>query len=190
VALHLERSDGEPARGEAFYCSATINLLGAALVRRHPSIADFAFDAFAKSLDIRRMAVPTMPTPNHQMYLGGGVRLRARDFAKLAQVALDHGTWRGRRVVSADWLATATAAHAGMNNEPDNYGYGWWRKHYQVGGRTLDAFLASGNGGQVAMAIPALDLAITMNAGNYSGWKDVGALLDKLVTTIAGASKP
>ncbi len=47
---------------------------------------------------------------------------------------------------------------------PAHYGYLWWVKEdYPWNGGTVRAFFAAGNGGQIAMAIPDLDLG-----GNYS----------------------
>ena len=162
--LPMARAPGD----KALYCSATINLLGAVLVAHHHVVADDFFDEFAAPLDISRAAIVLMP--DGRAYLGGGVRLRARDFLKVAQLAVDRGEWRGRRIVSADWIANATAAHASIT-DPDDYGYGWWRIHYTVGGRAIDAVYASGNGGQLAIAVPALDIAIAITAGNYNNAK-------------------
>ncbi len=39
---------------------------------------------------------------------------------------------------------------------------------YPYQGRTLQAFYAGGNGGQVVMGIPALDLVVAFYGGNYS----------------------
>ena len=52
----------------------------------------------------------------------------------------------------------------------DPAGYGWWRKTYG----DAEAFYASGNGGQIAMAIPKHQLVIVFQAGNYNAapiWK-------------------
>jgi CubicO group peptidase (beta-lactamase class C family) len=48
------------------------------------------------------------------------------------------------------------------------YGYLWWNIEYPYKQRKLRAFFAGGNGGQLAMAIPELDLVIATYAGNYS----------------------
>ena len=39
---------------------------------------------------------------------------------------------------------------------------------YPYQGRTVRAFFAGGNGGQISMAIPDLDLVIAFTGGNYS----------------------
>jgi hypothetical protein len=51
------------------------------------------------------------------------------------------------------------------------YAYLWWVIDYPFEGRTIRAYFASGNGGQIAMAIPELDMALGFWAGNYN---DIG----------------
>ena len=47
-------------------------------------------------------------------------------------------------------------------------GFLWWVAAYPYKDRTVTAFFAGGNGGQVVMGIPELDLAIAFYGGNYS----------------------
>ena len=48
------------------------------------------------------------------------------------------------------------------------YGYLWWNIEYPYKDRKLRAYFAGGNGGQVVMVIPELDLVIAAYGGNYS----------------------
>ena len=48
------------------------------------------------------------------------------------------------------------------------YGYLWNSYDYPYRGRSVRAIFAGGNGGQVFMAIPELDLVIGFTGGNYS----------------------
>jgi CubicO group peptidase (beta-lactamase class C family) len=79
---------------------------------------------------------------------------------------MDGGRWHGSQIVSAEWARRSveplTKIGSGM------YGYLWWLADYPYRGRTVRAFFAGGNGGQIAMGIPELDLVIAFNGGNYS----------------------
>jgi CubicO group peptidase (beta-lactamase class C family) len=47
------------------------------------------------------------------------------------------------------------------------YGYLWWVTDVPYRSRTVRAFFAGGNGGQIVMGIPELDLVIAFYGGNY-----------------------
>jgi CubicO group peptidase (beta-lactamase class C family) len=172
-----------PAGQVGAYCSMTINLIGAVLAGANTRASQVWLperlrDDLLAPLDITHYYMNLMP--DGQGYLGGGLHVRTRDLAKLAQLLLDGGTWRGKRVVSAAWAQAAIASHASLN-VPDDYGYGWWRTHYDVDGTRYEAFYASGNGGQLAIAIPALALVVTFNAGNYNNFATWRQFIEDLV---------
>jgi CubicO group peptidase (beta-lactamase class C family) len=181
-SLPFIRDPGE----KAVYCTGAINLIGAVLARKTGRWLPELFDAWiARPLDITAYHWNLMPTG--EGYLGGGARLRPRDFAKLAQLVVGRGTWLGRRVVSEAWIATATAAHASINTEHD-YGFGWWRRRYQVADRAIDIVYASGNGAQLAIAVPQLDLVISVTTGNYGQGAIRRQILDTWVPMILAAA--
>ena len=98
--------------------------------------------------------------------MGGGIHWLPRDFMKLGQVMLDGGTWNGRRIVSREWAARSISPLVELREK--GYGYQWWVMDYPYGEGTVRAFFAGGNGGQVVIGIPDLDLLVTFYAGNYS----------------------
>lgn len=109
-------------------------------------------------------------------------RMSARDRARFGQLFLQNGRWRGRSVISEDWVEESTRTHsediAASEGVPGwGYGYMWHtqspeffefaftdsRLHH------LRAFTASGFGGQVIMILPDFDLVIVACADVYSG---------------------
>jgi CubicO group peptidase (beta-lactamase class C family) len=48
------------------------------------------------------------------------------------------------------------------------YGYLWWNIEYPYKNRKVRAYFAGGNGGQLVMVIPELELAIATYGGNYA----------------------
>lgn len=153
---------------KAVYCSGGINLGGAAIsATTHDWLPDYFRRNLAEPLGFGRYHFNLMPTG--EGYLGGGLYLRPRDHLKLAQLFLDHGRWRGRQIVSQRWVTAATSPQASINSA-DDYGFGWWLIRYSFRGKTLRAFHTSGNGGQMAIVIPELDLAVLFQAGNYNNY--------------------
>jgi CubicO group peptidase (beta-lactamase class C family) len=148
------------------YNSAGPNLVGGVLARTTGRwLPDLFRDFVAEPMQIRRYAMNLTPTGD--AYMGGGVHFRPRDFMKLAQMVLDGGRWHGRQIVSTEWADRSTAPLRKW--PPLHYGYLWWVKEdYPWQGGTVRAFFAAGNGGQVAMAVPELDLVVACYGGNYS----------------------
>lgn len=104
--------------------------------------------------------------PTGDAYMGGGARFLPRDFMKLGQLHLNGGVWNGRRILTPEWSRRAVSPLVELRKL--KYGYFWWVAEYPYKGRTVQAFSALGNGGQVVMAIPELDLVIAFYGGNYS----------------------
>ncbi|HKE14110.1 MAG TPA: serine hydrolase, partial [Kofleriaceae bacterium] len=168
LALPMVRDPG----GRAVYCSASANLVGAVLRAATGESLPRLFDRLiAAPLAIRLYHMSV--TPTGEAYMGGGVHLLPRDFMKLGQMMLDGGVWRGARIVSREWAARSTApvmaAIEGGGARPGiRYGYLWWVVDLPYRGRTVRAFYAAGNGGQVLMGIPEQGLLVCFLAGNYS----------------------
>ncbi|WP_375745554.1 beta-lactamase family protein [Corallococcus interemptor] len=155
-----------PGGGKAVYCSANINLLGGVLRNTTRTwIPEFFTKNVATPLQMRGYHLDLMP--DGEQYLGGGIYMRPRDALKLGQLYLSGGTWNGKRVVSQRWVERSVAKQATM---PDGrtYGYTWWRHELRVGGRVYSQYEASGNGGQLVMVVPELDLVVLFTAGNYN----------------------
>jgi CubicO group peptidase (beta-lactamase class C family) len=159
--LKLIRDPGE----KAVYCSANANLTGGVVARAAGQSALALFQKLvAEPLHIARYYLPVTPTGDY--YLGGGARFLPRDFMKLGQVHLNGGTWKGHRIYTAEWSHRATAHHVDIGSS--QYGYLWWLKDYPYKGYTVHAYFAAGNGGQIVMVIPELDLVMAFYAGSYN----------------------
>ena len=161
LGLKMIREPGE----RAVYCSVNPNLIGGVLQRAAGRPLPELFHALiAEPLAIRRYWMNLTPTGD--AFMGGGVRFLPRDFMKLGQLMMNGGKWGGRRVVSTEWAKRATSPLVSFGSQ--QYGYLWWVMEYPYQGRTLQAFYAGGNGGQVVMGIPELDLVVAFYGGNYS----------------------
>jgi CubicO group peptidase (beta-lactamase class C family) len=95
-------------------------------------------------------------------YIGGaGMRLKARDAAKIGYLYLNKGQWDGVQIIPSDYAYEATRAHSrGGPPEAESYGYHWWVTE-QDG---YHSFFAAGFGGQYIQVIPDLDLVLVIFA--------------------------
>lgn len=168
--LKMIREPGE----KAVYCSIQPHLAGGVLQRASGKPLTTLFqELIAEPLQIKHYYLGLTPTGD--AYMGGGARLLLRDFAKFGQLHLNGGTWNGRRILSEDWARRSTMPLYEVKGytlpEPIKsvkYGYLWWVLEYPYKGRNVRAFYAGGNGGQVVMGIPELDLVIAFYGGHYS----------------------
>jgi CubicO group peptidase (beta-lactamase class C family) len=162
------------------YCSGNINLVGGALTEATKTWLPEHFDRnIARPLQFARYY--WMLSPNGEGYLGGGAFMRPRDLLKLGQVFLDGGVWRGRRIVDADWVKQSTQPHieispqtTGLDDEtfPNFYGrgadgYAWHSLSVKARGRSFEGYAATGNGGQVLVVLPQLQMTFVFTGGNY-----------------------
>ena len=115
--------------------------------RRGESPLDTFDRLIGEPMKIERYGWPLDPAGNP--YGGGGVQFLPRDFMKLGQLMLDGGTWHGRRILSRDFVARASAPLYHLRNI--TYGYLWWGIDYPYKDRTVRAFFAGGAGGQIVM---------------------------------------
>jgi len=161
LALPMESDPGT----HSVYCSIQPHLAGGVLQRAAgKTLPVLLQELIADPLEIRRYYMNLAPTGD--AYMGGGVRFLPRDFMKLAQVHMGGGTWKGRRIVSAEWARRATSPLHQLGGR--GYGYLWWIDDRPYQGRKIKTYLAGGNGGQVAMAVPDLDMVIGFWGGSYA----------------------
>lgn len=162
------------------YCSANINLVGAALTTATRTWLPELFErTVARPLQFGPYHWNLMPTD--EGYLGGGAWVRPRDLLKVGQAYLDGGVWRGRRIVDASWVTQSTTPRAEISpvttgldpNQFSNFyiagndALAWHANGVRSGERTYREYAATGNGGQLLIVIPELDLAVVLTAGNY-----------------------
>lgn len=173
------------------YCTAGINLVGAAIERASGArVIDLFDQAVAQPLDFGLYHWNL--TPTGEGYLGGGVYMRPRDLAKIGQLYLDGGIWNGRRILDRDWVEISTAAHVAIDEATTGLdaerfaqtitrgadGFAWHRYGVRVGDRRIDSYEASGNGGQLLIMVPDYDLVVVITGGNYgqggiwTRWRD------------------
>ena len=137
--------------------------------------------------------------PAYHMYLS------TRDMAKIGQLMLNKGKWKGKQLISEEWIQKITSTvtpkdvvneRYGRNDSSDiqsSYGYMWWIMEHFKGNTDFEgAYYASGFGGQYITVIPKLNMVIVhktklktlvrwgmKNGGvpDYAYWKIVHKLL-------------
>lgn len=119
-----------------------------------------------------------------------GLRLRPRDLAKIGQLVLDGGVWRGRRIVSAEWIEAMLTPRIEID-EHLSYGYQWWLDAAANGRRWIGAF---GNGGQRLWIGLTSRTVVVVAAGRYNqldAWKlPVSVIVEHVLPAIRPMGGP
>lgn len=93
---------------------------------------------------------------------GWGLFMCQEDAAKLGQLYLDGGIWKGKQIIPKEWVEQSTAKQVDTPQEMGLYGYGYqiWR-----GGRK-DSFNFNGMLGQNVVVYPDLQMVLVLNAAS------------------------
>ncbi len=89
---------------------------------------------------------------------GGGLWINSEDLARFGLLALNHGKWNGRQLVSEQWFRDAVTP---SEHGPD-YGYLWWlnTKERQWPSAPASSFAAIGNGSNTIWVDPEHDIVL------------------------------
>jgi CubicO group peptidase (beta-lactamase class C family) len=111
-----------------------------------------------------------------------GLRLSARDFARLGYLMARHGVWEGKQIVPNWWVELATRSSQDLNR---SYGYTFWvnTDGAQWPGAPKDAFAFKGYASNRCYIIPSLDLVVVRLGYAPPNWPE-DSLLPAVVHAI------
>ncbi|MET3394504.1 CubicO group peptidase (beta-lactamase class C family) [Variovorax sp. 1140] len=157
------QSDGKVANTWS-YNDAAVSLLTPILERAQGlPLEEIATRDLFGPLGIEKFSWGRDKGGNSMAYVG--LKLRTRDLVKLAWLMADTGMWNGKSVLPGQWVADSTRVHTSSvwRNPPivnSGYGYLWFTG--TLGGKSVA--WAWGYGGQFALFVPSLKLAIATAA--------------------------
>lgn len=175
----------EHAPGSWFvYNTAATYMLSAILTRlTGTSLLEYLRPRLFTPLGI---ANPTWETDPRGISLGGtGLHITTEAIARFGQLYLQQGSWEGRQLVPAAWVAEATHAHSDNSNTQTNpdwragYGYQFWRCR-------PNCYRGDGAFGQYCIVMPEQDAVLAM----VGGVRDMQAVLDKVWAHLLPAMGP
>lgn len=107
-----------------------------------------------------------------------GLLIAPRDLAKLGLLYLNRGSYEGKRILTEDWVAEATAPLIATNGQ----GCAGWSRHYgfQIWESCPGSYRADGAFGQYCMVFPERDMIITTTAEEMDGSR-IFPLIEKYI---------
>lgn len=93
---------------------------------------------------------------------GWGLYLKPEDLGKLGQLVMDGGLWKGKQLISAEFISKATQTHVQVPVSYGSFNYGWqiWV------GRKENVFLFNGMMGQNVLGFRDSGIILVSHAGN------------------------
>ncbi|HCT56516.1 MAG TPA: serine hydrolase [Gemmatimonas aurantiaca] len=156
--------------GERYVYSSFTAFLAGAMVEHtsHLSLQDFAAKHLFGPLGIHRFA--WRRGPKGEGVGQGNLSMTTRDMTRIGELFLRGGRVAGRQVIDSALVRDALAPHVAISAvDPfaDAYGYMWYSKSYEIGGKSITVHFASGNGGNKIYLVPAHDLVIAITSSAY-----------------------
>ena len=114
---------------------------------------------------------------------GFGLSITTESIARFGQLYLQQGEWEGEQLLSADWVAQATARQTSNGSNPDSdwdqgYGYQFWRSRH--------GYRGDGAGGQFALVLPEHDAVVAVTSGTRSMGEIMSIVWDRLLPAMQG----
>lgn len=130
-----------------------------------------SLDEFAKNNLFTPLGISNIQwrkTPNNRTVAQGNFKISSRDMGKLGQLVLDKGVYKGKQIVSKNWISQSTEGIFPVHwNNYDSYGFQWYNHSLKIKGESIPYVLASGNGGNKIYIIPKYDLVVTIISTAY-----------------------
>ncbi|MDQ2668016.1 MAG: beta-lactamase family protein [Gemmatimonadota bacterium] len=108
-----------------------------------------------------------------------GLAVRTEDIAKLGELYLQKGKWKGRQLIPAAWVDEATSRQTSNGSAPTSdwdqgYGYQFWRSRH-------DTYRGDGAFGQYMMVMPQYDAVVAITSGVRDMQAVMNLVWDKLL---------
>ncbi|WP_299218613.1 serine hydrolase [uncultured Aquimarina sp.] len=110
-------------------------------------------------------------TPQNIAYTGGGIQLRAIDFAKYAQLYKNKGLWNGKQILTEEWVEKSLAKQVSQDYGGIKglyYGYLFWNRVYTVNDKDYEVSFSTGNGGNRIFIFKDIPFVIVITASAYN----------------------
>lgn len=108
---------------------------------------------------------------------GWGLNLTPMDMAKLGQLYLGGGMWKGKQLISSAWIKDSTGEHSRWGKLA--YGYLWW-----IVDETEYAYAAMGDGGNVIYVNPKKEMVISIASYFVKNAKDRLKLIQEYIVPV------
>ncbi|HAN19041.1 MAG: hypothetical protein A2X13_11400 [Bacteroidetes bacterium GWC2_33_15] len=120
---------------------------------------------------------------------GAGLIFTPHDMVKIGQLVLNHGIYKGKTIVSSDYIDMSTQMKISTGNTMNfasDYGYCWWLGQKEE----IEYIFANGYGGQFIVIVPSLELivvttnnlsSVTSSIANEQWYRTLDLILNSII---------
>jgi CubicO group peptidase (beta-lactamase class C family) len=116
-----------------------------------------------------------------------GLNVRTEDIARLGQLYLQRGMWKGKQLIPAAWVDSATARQTSNGSSPlsdwdQGYGFQFWRSRH--------GYRGDGAFGQYMLILPQYDAVVAITSGVRDMQAVMNLVWDKLLPAMSARTLP
>lgn len=115
------------------------------------------------------------------------LRMRTEDIAKFGQFYLQQGMWKGKQLLSRDWVSAASSVQIANGKNDSSWGYGYG---FQFWMNPPGGYRADGAFGQFSMVLPEQDAVVAITSESISTKDTMQAVWDVLIPEMKTAPLP
>lgn len=196
----LDLLGGKGTIGDFRYSTVCLQILSGVLVRATgQSLLDFANTYLFTPLGIEAVQSTRVQTKEEHLAFmkssspagwvagpegvntaGWGLCLKTTDMLKIGSLYLNRGEWKGRQLLSSDWIQESTSKHSQWGHL--EYGYLWWVLS-DIGPH---CYAALGDGGNVIFVHPEEHVVIAVSSTFMPRAKDRIELIRNTILPLLG----
>lgn len=143
------------------------------------SISDYATEKIWKVIGAEHKAIWSKDGENGDERAFCCFHTNAKDIARIGQLVLNKGMWKGKKVVSESYISEATQAASDLIDEDGNsvdfYGYQWWILPVH----NMKIPYMRGHKGQYIYSIPEKN-AVVVRLGEEKDEKEIGHITEDI----------
>jgi CubicO group peptidase (beta-lactamase class C family) len=166
------------------YFTAGVVLLGDILNKSVPNqLEKYAEEKLFTPLNIKNYE--WQYTPQNVVNTAGGLQMSALDFAKFGELYRNKGNYKGRQILTEEWVNKSfTKHHAIPERNNEYYGFLFWNKSYHVNGKAYETYYCAGNGGSKIFIFKDIPYTIVITAKAYNrhyGHSQVDKMMEEYI---------
>ncbi len=183
VSFVMKKSLKKDIGQEWKYSSGTTNLISGYMRTKFEDYQDYLDYPHQKLFGPLGIQHGTIETDEAGNYIYSSyMYAKARDWAKLGLLCLNHGKWNGQQLIDSsymDWALKPSTAD-------QNYGAQFWlnKNHKDYPSAPEDSYKFSGYNGQNVIVIPSKELVVVRTGLSKEAPFDMDAIINKLIELV------